>query len=66
MNRETNAGEPTELAWFKSTYSSGGDEPDCVEVAHTPGTTHVRDSKNTAGPHLAVGRAAWAGFLDSL
>ncbi|MFE1950639.1 DUF397 domain-containing protein [Streptomyces sp. NPDC059524] len=66
MNRETNAGSPTELAWFKSTYSSGGDEPDCVEVAHTPGTTHVRDSKKADGARLTVSGTAWAGFLGGL
>jgi hypothetical protein len=51
-----------ELAWFKSSYSSdeGGD---CVEVATRPGTVHVRDSKDTARPGLAVGPDAWASFL---
>ncbi|MGX1669754.1 DUF397 domain-containing protein [Streptomyces sp. NPDC055400] len=63
MIRETTAGDPSELAWFKSSYSSGGDEPDCVEVAHTPGTVHVRDSKNAAGPRFTVTGTAWADFL---
>jgi hypothetical protein len=51
-----------ELAWFKSSYSSdeGGD---CVEVAARTGTVHVRDSKDTARPGLAVGPDAWASFL---
>ncbi|MHB9752925.1 DUF397 domain-containing protein [Streptomyces sp. BYX5S] len=57
MNREP------ELAWFKSSYSSGGSEPDCVEIAHTPATTHVRDSKTPGAPHFSVSGAAWAGFL---
>ncbi|MBO4257830.1 DUF397 domain-containing protein [Streptomyces sp. NPDC002144] len=50
-----------ELSWFKSSYSSGGDG-DCVEVAITPATIHVRDSKNRRGPHLALSREVWAGF----
>ncbi|MFF9146905.1 DUF397 domain-containing protein [Streptomyces sp. NPDC014861] len=53
-----------ELDWFKSSYSdSGNGESDCVEVANTPATIHVRDSKNTPGPRLAFGPAAWAGFV---
>ncbi|MFF5501134.1 DUF397 domain-containing protein [Streptomyces roseolus] len=51
-----------ELDWFKSSYSNGGGET-CVEVANTPGTIHVRDSKNTEGPRLAFAPAAWAGFV---
>ncbi|MYT69999.1 MULTISPECIES: DUF397 domain-containing protein [unclassified Streptomyces] len=53
----------SELAWFKSSYSSDSSNPDCVEIAHTPGTTHIRDSKNPTGPHLTVPPAAWAGFV---
>ncbi|WP_338780352.1 DUF397 domain-containing protein [Streptomyces sp. DG1A-41] len=34
-----------------------------VEVATTPATVHVRDSKHTAGPRLAVAPAAWADFV---
>jgi hypothetical protein len=52
----------SELAWFKSTYSSSGDG-DCVEVALTPATVHVRDSKDRRGPRLAVSAAAWGEFV---
>ncbi|MEU1022377.1 DUF397 domain-containing protein [Streptomyces sp. NPDC005904] len=62
-------GECLEVAydWLKSSYSndSGGA---CVEIApcpHAPGaTTHVRDSKNPAGPSLAVSAGAWAAFVS--
>jgi hypothetical protein len=73
----------SELAWFKSSYSSGsqGDcvevafdwrkssysssaSGDCVEVALTPATIHVRDSKDKAGPRLALSPAAWGDFLS--
>ncbi|MFJ1552523.1 DUF397 domain-containing protein [Streptomyces mirabilis] len=53
----------TELAWFKSSYS-GGDGDDCVEIATRPSTIHVRDSKNTDGPHLTLSPTTWADFLD--
>ncbi|MCX3060457.1 DUF397 domain-containing protein [Streptomyces sp. GXMU-J5] len=57
------SGDPCELAWFKSSYSSGGSEPDRVEVAHTPGAVHVRGSKDTDRPHCTVGGAARAEFV---
>lgn len=52
-----------ELHWFKSSYSSSNEPGDCVEVASTPATIHVRDSKNTEGPRLAVAPTAWADFV---
>ncbi|MGN9793254.1 DUF397 domain-containing protein [Streptomyces sp. OZ13] len=53
----------TELAWFKSSYSgSSGD--DCVEVATTPETVHVRDSKVEQSPRLAVSPASWTSFVS--
>ncbi|MFE0878602.1 DUF397 domain-containing protein [Streptomyces smyrnaeus] len=52
-----------ELEWVKSSYSSD-DGPACVEVAATPGTVHVRDSKNTPGPQLAVTLTTWAAFVS--
>ena len=51
-----------ELAWFKSTYSSG-EGGQCVEVATCPHTVHVRDSKDINRPGMAVGSEAWATFL---
>ncbi|WP_105975779.1 DUF397 domain-containing protein [Streptomyces geranii] len=33
MIRKTSAGDASELAWFKSSYSSGPDGDTCVEVA---------------------------------
>jgi hypothetical protein len=50
------------MTWFKSSYSgtSGGD---CVEVAMTPGSVHVRDSKDMPGPRIVLGPVAWTDFL---
>ncbi|WP_030670241.1 DUF397 domain-containing protein [Streptomyces rimosus] len=52
----------TELSWYKSTYSTGQGD-DCVEIAPTPTTIHIRDSKNIFGPHLSITPAAWTAFL---
>ncbi|MFI6951169.1 DUF397 domain-containing protein [Streptomyces sp. NPDC050422] len=62
MIRRTSAQDVSELAWFKSSYSSNGNEGDCVEVAAAPGSVHVRDSKNVQGARLAFGFGAWAAF----
>lgn len=53
------------LAWFKSSYSSseGGN---CLEVATTPTTIHIRDSKSPAGPTLALSPSTWSEFLDGI
>ncbi|MFJ5279277.1 DUF397 domain-containing protein [Streptomyces parvulus] len=54
-----------EPVWFKSSYSGGNDGNSCVEIAKTPGTVHVRDSKHAgaAGPRLALTPTAWSAFL---
>jgi hypothetical protein len=51
------------LSWRKSSYSSGGDG-DCVEVATCPTTVHIRDSKNTDGPQLALPATSWGDFVS--
>ncbi|MFF0381985.1 DUF397 domain-containing protein [Streptomyces sp. NPDC004286] len=55
---------PSDLTWFKSSYSSG-DGGQCVEVATCPSTIHVRDSKQTpaTAPTLSVPTTAWRAFL---
>ncbi|MFG3095819.1 DUF397 domain-containing protein [Streptomyces sp. NPDC048202] len=52
-----------ELKWFKSSYSGGNDGNSCVEVARAPRAIHVRDSKQTTGPQLALTPASWAAFV---
>ncbi|MEU1983634.1 DUF397 domain-containing protein [Nocardia sp. NPDC019395] len=52
---------PEGWAWFKSSYSSGGQE--CVEVAFADrGLVGVRDSKNPAGPTLVFSSDEWSSF----
>ncbi|MFE0374146.1 DUF397 domain-containing protein [Streptomyces inhibens] len=52
-----------EVAWQKSSYSDSNEADDCVEVASTPGTIHIRDSKNPLGPQLHLTPVAWADFV---
>jgi hypothetical protein len=53
-----------ELHWFKSSYSDSSNPSDCVEIATTPDTIHVRDSKNISGPSLALTQEAWGDFVS--
>ncbi|MFD0315317.1 DUF397 domain-containing protein [Streptomyces flavalbus] len=52
------------LTWKKSTYS--GDASNCVEMATTTTSIHIRDSKHTKGPHLTVALCSWAPFIQAL
>ncbi|MFF6982221.1 DUF397 domain-containing protein [Streptomyces sp. NPDC008343] len=63
MIRKASAGDGSELAWFKSSYSGGNDGNSCVEIAPTPATIHIRDSKHTDGPCLALAPQAWSAFV---
>jgi hypothetical protein len=65
MIRKTTVGAASELEWFKSSYSGGNDGNSCVEMATAPGMVHIRDSKTTEGPRLALSPAAWASFVAS-
>ncbi|MDI2129096.1 DUF397 domain-containing protein [Yinghuangia seranimata] len=54
----------TALTWFKSSFSDdqGGA---CLEVALSPETIHVRDSKLADSPQLALTAGAWSALLDA-
>ncbi|WP_399926501.1 DUF397 domain-containing protein [Streptomyces kanamyceticus] len=53
-----------DLNWFKSSYSGG--EGECLEVAPTPTTIHIRDSKlNPTGPTLQISPTTWTAFLSA-
>ena len=51
--------------WRKSSYSQDGGT-DCVEVAFAEREAAVRDSKNVAGPALALPPASWRHFVAVL
>ncbi|MGW3866623.1 DUF397 domain-containing protein [Streptomyces sp. NPDC005047] len=53
-----------DLAWFKSSYSDTSNPSDCVEVAITPATIHIRDSKRPDGFRLAVAPEVWTAFVS--
>ncbi|MFF5158899.1 DUF397 domain-containing protein [Streptomyces sp. NPDC000348] len=63
MIRKASTGDASDLVWFKSSYSSGTNGESCVELALTPGTVHVRDSKDTEGPRLAFTPDTWSRFV---
>jgi hypothetical protein len=54
-----------EPAWFTSSYSSQ-DGGNCVEVALTPRTVKVRDSKDTTRPGLTLAAETWSAFIAHL
>ncbi|NUP21918.1 MAG: DUF397 domain-containing protein [Streptomyces sp.] len=67
MMRKALAGDASELAWFKSSYSGGNNGESCVEIAVAPRTIHVRDSKfRDSSPRLALAPQAWTGFVSAL
>ncbi|MBV7699870.1 DUF397 domain-containing protein [Streptomyces sp. TRM70350] len=55
-----------QLHWFKSSYSDTDDVNDCVEVATTPATIHIRDSKAPDAARVTVTPATWSDFLTHL
>ncbi|WP_405527766.1 DUF397 domain-containing protein [Streptomyces canus] len=63
MIRKASTEDASALVWFKSSYSDSSNPSDCVEIATTPGTIYVRDSKHTVGPSLKLTREAWASFV---
>ncbi|WP_405949915.1 DUF397 domain-containing protein [Streptomyces prunicolor] len=64
MIRKASADATSGLAWFKSSYSDGTEGDSCVEVATTPATIHIRDSKHSPqGPHFTVTATTWTTFV---
>ncbi|AZM60203.1 MULTISPECIES: DUF397 domain-containing protein [unclassified Streptomyces] len=63
MSRKTSSGAASDLAWFKSSYSSSSEGDSCVEIATEPGTVHIRDSKDIGGPQLALTPTVWSRFV---
>ncbi|MFJ4829355.1 DUF397 domain-containing protein [Streptomyces sp. NPDC088747] len=53
------------LKWFKSSRSDdeGGN---CVEVALTPLTTYIRDTKLPTSPELHIASPAWTAFIATV
>ncbi|MFD9434767.1 DUF397 domain-containing protein [Streptomyces sp. NPDC060002] len=51
--------------WQKSSYSGEGDGNDCVELASTPATLHLRES-DAPGAVLTTAPAPLAQFLHAI
>ncbi|MFD9722771.1 DUF397 domain-containing protein [Streptomyces sp. NPDC059072] len=62
MNTARTSPTTPALVWRKSTYS-GAEGGECIEVATTIATVHIRDSKQLDGPVLTVAPESWEGFL---
>ncbi|WP_030985898.1 DUF397 domain-containing protein [Streptomyces sp. NRRL S-1813] len=62
MTLKPSSGTEREPNWAKSSYSTD-EGAQCVEVATTPGTILIRDSKNPDGPRLTFTPTTWADFL---
>ena len=57
----------TDTGWRKSSYSNGGQQGSCVEVACClPGSIAVRDSKDPHGPVLTIEPAGWRDFIAAV
>ncbi|WP_043265590.1 DUF397 domain-containing protein [Streptomyces sp. CT34] len=56
----------TNATWRKSTHSNT-DGGDCIEVSDDfPALVPVRDSKDSHGPALVFGSAAWESFVTAV
>ena len=53
---------PASASWRKSSRSATQGE--CVEIAQTPTSTGIRDSKNPTGTYLILTPTQWASFLN--
>nr|WSY54294.1 DUF397 domain-containing protein [Streptomyces sp. NBC_00886] len=51
--------------WQKSSFSGNGDGDNCVELATTPGTVHLRES-DTPTTHLTTTPAPLAALLHGI
>ena len=52
------------LSWTKSSYS-GSQGGECLEIAPTPTTIHIRDSKTPTTPAVQMAPTTWTTFLNS-
>jgi hypothetical protein len=55
----------TPANWQKSSYSGGGDGNDCLELASTPTTLHLRESEDPT-TDLTTTSTTLANFLEGI
>ncbi|MFF4539023.1 DUF397 domain-containing protein [Streptomyces aureus] len=63
MTLKPSIGDGSEPAWRKSSYSDSSNSSECVEIAPTPATVLIRDSKDPDGARLAMTPGAWTAFV---
>ena len=51
------------VRWRTSSYTNGGSDPQCVELACLNDGGAIRDSKNPSGPALIFPMAAFQAFI---
>jgi uncharacterized protein DUF397 len=61
---DSNCVEVAHGTWRKSSFSAA--DSNCVEVALAERVVGIRDSKNAAGPHLAVPPAGWSALVHAV
>jgi hypothetical protein len=50
------------MTWFKSSHS-GTEGDNCIEIAVTQPTVHIRDSKDPTRTHLTTHHTSWSDFI---
>ncbi|MEU0146059.1 DUF397 domain-containing protein [Streptomyces sp. NPDC006288] len=64
-SERTVADSSTLARWCKSSYS-GGDQGECLEIAHGYDVVPVRDSKVSHGPAVIASTASWSAFVTAV
>ncbi|WP_432156688.1 DUF397 domain-containing protein [Streptomyces sp. bgisy153] len=55
---------PVDATWFTSSYSNGAGG-ECLACAITDSGVLIRDSKDAAGPVIAVSGRSWQSFANA-
>lgn len=61
-----NSANLVSASWHKSSYTTGGSNNACVEVAFVDSVVAVRDSKDPDGAALMLSPRSWSAFLQRL
>ena len=59
----TRATDLSGVRWRTSSYTNGGSDPQCVELACLDDCGAIRDSKNPSGPALIFPTGAFQAFI---
>lgn len=62
----SNATDLTGVRWRTSSYTNGGNDAQCVEMACLEERRAIRDSKNPTGPALSFATRSFQAFLTEI